>query len=297
MIKGGDIFLERAKRLGRAANLPPFVIGAVIVGIGTSLPELVSSLFAVFEGAGEIVAANVVGSNIANILLVVGLSAVASKGGALRVAKDLINLDIPLTLCVSILFYFVIQDGIITFGEGVFLVVAAVVFISYNLFHREDETREIMEDKPKIGAMDFILLIVGGACLIGGAKFVIESVIGLSIELNIATGIISLLAVSVGTSLPELLVSIKAARSGDSSIALGNIFGSNAFNVLAVAGIPALIDNLTLDQATMEIGVPFFLAATLLFIVSGISRNIYKWEGLLALILYGFFSAKLFNLL
>ncbi len=139
------------------------------------------------------------------------------------------------------------------------------------------------------------MLLGGIAGVAVGVKYLIEALIHLSQILNITTGIITITAVAIGTSLPELFVSIKAALQKKSEIALGNIFGSNIFNAMVVVGFPALFKSLTLDAQTFSIGVPTMALASLLFIISGISRRIHRWEGAFYLALYILFVAKLFN--
>jgi cation:H+ antiporter len=131
--------------------------------------------------------------------------------------------------------------------------------------------------------------------LVLGAKYLIDALIAISAMLNIGTGVIAITAVAIGTSLPELLVSAKAALQKKSEVALGNIFGSNIFNALVVTGIPGLFGTLHLSNETYYIGVPMLVISTLLFIISGISRRIHMWEGTFFLILYILFMAKLFN--
>lgn len=311
IVKGADWLLKSAEKIGLAAGLSPFVIGVTIVGLGTSFPELVSSLIAMLEGATEIVTANAVGSNIANIFLVVGLSAVVSK--KLSVTKSLINIDLPLLAMSTVLFLGVAWDREITLVESILLLVGYFTYFLYTIFHKDDESDEDTRSRkvrkpthvgkknkkvarPKLVTMDFILLIVGIIGLVIGAKYLIDSVINLSQILGIGTGVIAITAVAFGTSLPELLVSIKAALNKKSEIALGNIFGSNVFNILVVTGIPGLIGTLYIDEKTFLIGIPTLIAATFLFIISGISRKIYKWEGIFFILLYVLFMGKLFNL-
>ena len=318
MVKGADWFLESAERIGLAFGLSPFIVGVTIVGIGTSFPEVVSSMFAVFAGATEIVPANAIGSNIANILLVVGASAII--GRRLSVTKSLIDLDLPLLAASTILLLGMVSDGKITIYESVLLLAAYGVYLAYTLFHDakgdtlpDEETlpsraerrhhvtqkpKKLKKKKrPKVAGKDLFFLVVGAAGLILGAKYLIDSVVNISEIIQIGAGVISLAAVSVGTSLPELLVSIKAAWANKSEVALGNIFGSNIFNLLAVIGIPGLFATLHLDEQTMFLGVPVLIAATFLFIISGISRRIHMWEGGMYVIFYVFFIGKLFGLI
>ncbi|VAW14844.1 Inner membrane protein YrbG, predicted calcium/sodium:proton antiporter, partial [hydrothermal vent metagenome] len=149
--------------------------------------------------------------------------------------------------------------------------------------------------KPFFLFKDYIMLALGAFTLFLGAKYLIESVIIISKEVGIATGVISITAVAIGTSLPELLVSIRAVLKKKYETAVGNILGSNAFNALMVVGIPGIASSLVLDDKTLLIGVPVMALATLLFIISGISRTIYNWEGMMFLVVYVFFIVKLLS--
>lgn len=318
LVKGADWLLESSEKIGLAAGLSPFVIGVTIVAVGTSFPELVSSLFAVFRGAPEIVAANAIGSNIANILLIVGFSAVLAR--KLVVSKSLINIDLPLLATSTVLLLAIVWDRHISIGESILLLAGYGIYVAYTILHNEKDDTDGIENpseellsknikgehsavsgeeiaaRPRTNFRDFVFLGLGIAGLVFGAKYLIDSVIALSAILNIGSGVIAITAVALGTSLPELLVSAKAALQKKSEVALGNIFGSNVFNALVVIGLPGLFGALSLDQQTFAVGVPVMVMATLLFVISGISRKIYIWEGSFFLLLYVLFLAKLFNL-
>lgn len=306
LVKGADWLLVSAEKIGLALGLSPFIVGVVIVGAGTSFPELISSLVASLQGATEIVAANAIGSNIANILLVVGVSAVL--GRRLVVTKDLIDLDLPLLAISTVLFLGVAWDGRVSFVEALMLLAGYGVYLAYSIIHKEEvehekklpsratRRHEKAQKKPGVSVADYIWLAVGATALVIGAKYLVDAVIELSEIFNIATGVISLVAVALGTSLPELLVSAKAALARKSEVALGNIFGSNVFNILVVVGIPGLFNELSLDASTLSIGLPAMALATLLFIISGISRRIHIWEGLFYLLFYTLFVGKIFTL-
>ena len=318
VVKGADWFLDSAEKIGVAAGLSSFVIGVVIVGLGTSLPELVSAIAAVLQGASELVAANVVGSNIANILLIVGLA--AAVGGKLAVSKNLIDLDIPLLTIATAFGVFVMYDGIVMSTEALFLLASFLVFLVYST--RNGGTIDDSEDiqqlfsferrRPKIGitnvgddpkikmtekvtVRDFVWLFVGLVALVGGGRYLVESVVQTSMILNIGVGVISLVAVAVGTSLPELAVSMKAALQAKHEVALGNIFGSNVFNILLVLGLPGLFAPLVVDDATLGLGLSVMVVATVFFIISGMSKRIHSYEGALYILVYGFFLGKLFG--
>lgn len=321
LVKGADWLLESAEKIGLSLGLSPFIVGVTIVGVGTSFPELISSIAAVFEGVTEIVPANAIGSNIANILLIIGISAIIGK--RLMVNKSLIDLDLPLLAVSTVLLLGVAWDGQINIFESLILLFAYITYLLYTVLHKEDDDGNLISEidldimpsradrrkhlaKPKkrakqpsrlkITYKEFVWLAVGIVGLVVGAKYLIDSVIQLSTILNIGTGVIAITAVAFGTSLPELLVSAKAAMSHRSELAIGNIFGSNIFNSLVVIGLPGLITTLNLDRPTLAIGVPTMALATLLFVISGISRRIYIWEGVLYILVYLLFVAKLFDL-
>jgi len=316
LVKGADWFLESAEKIGLALGLSPFIVGVTIVAMGTSFPELFSSLIASFRGVTEIVVANALGSNIANILLVIGVSAILAK--KLTASKSLIDLDAPLLAIATVLVLGVLADKKVVFIESLILIIAYFIYLAYTLIHREDQEKskdkkflpsrierkkhilsfsfKKSSEKIKIKSKDILFLILGCLGLFFGAKYLIDSIIELSSLLNIAAGVISITAVALGTSLPELVVSAKAALKGKPELALGNIFGSNIFNILLVIGIPGLFNILVLDQQTFILGLPALGLVTFLFIISVISQRIHAWEGAMYLLLYVFFVIKLFGL-
>jgi len=259
------------------------------------LPELMTSIFAVFMGQPEIVIANVIGSNIANIFLVVGLSAIFAK--VLTVQKSLVDLDAPLLISTTALFIFVMIDGVVVAWEGILLLSAFITYLLYIIYSRKEETdKPQTKEDEKISPKVVALLLLGGVGLPIGSYFTINSVIEIASALNIAPSLVAIIAVAIGTSLPELIVSVRAAMANKCEIALGNIFGSNVFNILLVAGIPSLIRPLPIDNLTFSLGLPFLAVATLLFVVSSISKKIHIWEGMIYLLIYILFVIKLIGL-
>lgn len=298
MVKGADWLISSAEKIGLALGLSPFIVGVTIVGVGTSLPELISSGVAAWQGLSEVVAANAVGSNIANIFLIIGFAAVL--GRKLFVSKDLIDIDLPLLAISTALLLGVLWDREVTLGESLLLLVSYGIYFSYTIFHKEagiieKETKKSTSRRPSLVWQDILMLGAGLMGLIFGAKYLIAALVNLSAILNIGAGVIAITAVALGTSLPELLVSAKAAISNKPEVALGNIFGSNVFNALVVVGLPGLFWRLNVDEQTFLIGLPTMAMATLLFVISGISRRIYVWEGSFYLALYILFTAKLFG--
>lgn len=318
LVKGADWLLESSEKIAISLRISPFIIGITLVAIGTSFPELASAITAALKGAGEIVTANVIGANITNILLIVGLSAVFAR--TLIVKRSLIDLDAPLLATTTVLFIFIMWDRKIIFGEGILLLLAFVIYLLYTIFQRREEVitpelreilagegvkiqvlpsrverrrKEIKEKPSKLNFKVFLFLILGIAGLVVGANYAIESIVKISELLKISTALIAITAMSWGTTLPELLVSVRAALKKKYEICLGNIFGSNVFNVLVVVGIPALIKPLAIADLTFSIGLPFLVVATLFFIISGISRRIHIWEGAMYLLIYILFIVKL----
>lgn len=317
LVKSADWFVESAEKIGLAFKISPFIIGVTIVAIGTSFPELASSTVAAIKGETEIVAANAIGSSIANILLIIGLTAIIAR--TLVVKRSLIDLDAPLLGATTALFIFISWDKRIVFGEGILLILAFLVYLLYTIFQRrqlEEETPEIIEVLPsrverrekeakielkpkkpeKLNFKVFLFLILGVIGLIVGANYVINSMVKVSEIFKISSSLVAITALAVGTSLPELVVSIKAAVQKKYEIALGNIFGSNVFNILLVVGVPALIRQLAVDKLTFIVGLPTLAVATLLFIISGITRKIHMWEGAMYLLIYILFIVKLIGL-
>jgi cation:H+ antiporter len=293
LIKGADWLLASSEKISLAFGLSPFIVGVTVVAAGTSFPELISSLVAVFKGVPEFVVANAVGSNIANTLLIVGICAIVAK--RLTVTKDLIDLDLPLLSLATALFFVLAFDGKIEFFESVFLLIAYLIYLGFSLIYKDDLEQE-QPPKSKINYRDILILIGGVIGLAIGSKYLIDSVIELSSILNIAPAVIAISAVALGTSAPELIVSIKAAFRRQSEMALGNIFGSNVFNLLAVVGIPGLFSTLIIDEKTFSLGITVLIISTILFVISGISRRIHMQEGAMMLLIYAVFIAKLFNL-
>ncbi len=324
LVKAADFFTESSEEIGLSLKISPFMIGIAIVSIGTSLPELATSVIAALQGQTEIAAANAVGSNIANIFLVVGLASVVA--GKLKVKRSLINLDLPLLATTTTILVFILSDKQVTFIEGLILLFTYLIYFFYIissnkerdiLEHRETEEekrdkrkftfpptkasrnrflKKLWSYKPKVELGVFVTLIVSAIFIYIGAKYTVESLIEIAKSLDIETGVIAMSAVAIGTSVPVLVVSIRAAMKRKYEIALGNVFGSNIFNSLVVVGVPAMLGTLVVDDKTFYIGVPFLIAATLLYLFSGISKKIYNWEGLMYLVLYVLFLLKIFGI-
>lgn len=294
LVKSSDIFVGSAEKAGATIGLPPFVIGALIVGVGTSLPEVVTSAVSVINGASEIVTGNVVGSNVTNILLALGVAAVIRKEFTIK--KNIHSQDMPLFLATALLLYFMVADGTFTFGETLFSLGALIAFIVYSLKQRTDEEEDDLE---KAKALDWILLIGAPVGIFFGAKYTVSAVIEIATIIDIGKEVIAVTAVALGTSLPEVMVSVAAARRGNAEMVLGNIVGSNIFNTFAALGIPALFGTLLIPTTSLvaTFALPLSLGATLLLILITLDKKVTRAEGVFLLVLYGYFIGHLYGVM
>jgi cation:H+ antiporter len=292
LVKSADFFTDSARKIGLSLGLSDFIVGATIVAIGTSAPELVTSVLAVLQGVATFPIDNIIGSNIANCLLIGGICAITAK--TLKAEKILLDVDLPFFFISTALFILFIIDGKFTASEGVISLILLGIFVVYtSVGDRKAEKK----DRPKLTAKTILIMILGAVGIYFSAKFTVQYVQEIAEILNIESAIVTIIVVGIGTSLPELVVSIRSVIAGNHSVALGNIFGSNVFNVLAVAGIPSLITSLEVSNTTMTIGIPFLIITTLSFIFVTSDDKIKNWEGLALLVVYITFLGKITGLL
>ena len=304
LLVSAHYFTTAAERIGLHLKISPFVIGVTIIALGTSLPETATSIIAVLEGHSEIVVGNVVGSNIANILFVLAITAIVGKH--LHVNKDLINIDLPILFGSTVFMFITTLDGKFTYIDGTLCLIALGTYITYNIMsHRniaEEEMKEIskkkrQEKEEKFPVKYVGILFVSAFFLYFGADFTIDSVVQLGIIFNIGTEVIALSAVAIGTSLPELAVSVMAAFKGKADLALGNVTGSNIFNALGVMGIPAFFGDLTIPAEIISFTIPAMILITVLYIFITMDKQVTKWEGITLLLLYVAFMGKTFGII
>ncbi|MAH32827.1 conjugal transfer protein TraR [archaeon] len=300
LIKASDYFTDSAEKIGIFFGLPAFIAGVTIVAVGTSLPELISSIFAVLRNSSEIVVGNVIGSNITNIFLILGIIAILSK--KLKIAYELIHVDLPLLVGSAFLLAITIWDGIFSLGEAFLCIAGFLIYLNYTLNsekrHKDKEIKKEMKGLKieKLGFKVWAILVISAFFIFLGAKYTIESVIELSEILNVGKEIIALTAVALGTSLPELTVSVAAIRKGKPEIAVGNVLGSNIFNSFLVMGIPALFGTLIIPNNILIFALPIMIIATLLFFFITQEKEITRWEGWLLVLFYVFFVGKIVGL-
>jgi len=291
LVRGADMFIVGARHIGLYAGMSSFATGVLIVGLGTSLPEFASSVAAALAGSTQIVIANVVGSNITNILLIGGL--LAALGGNIIIGKDLIKSELPIFFIATAHFTAVIFDGYVDRLEALLLLGTFFAYLWY-LFVESGEKKEQKTRKRMPLDLTYIAYALFGILgVLVGAHFAVAMTVNIATALAVPVGLVTIAALAIGTSLPELVVALNAYRAGDTEMAIGNIFGSNAFNILVVISIPALISPLEAGEIIMELALPIFIAASAIFFVNGLSRQIMRWEGFMMLLFFVFFLVKL----
>jgi cation:H+ antiporter len=296
LVKSSDYFSDAAERIGIFFGFSPLIVGIVILALGTSLPEIASSLFAVLSNSSEIVAGNVVGSNVTNILLVIGITALIVKNNR-RVNYSSLRTDLVLLAASSLLLAGTFVDGVFNFYEGVMFLIFFALIIYYFIKIRKEKVKpdNKIKKRKKTPIKSIFIIFLSIFFIYFGAEYVIKSITELSFMLGIGKDIIAASVVALGTSLPELAVSLSALKRNKFDMAIGNIIGSNIFNTLAVMAVPALFVPLTVSSQIIEFALPMMLIATLIFFFIAWNRKIKKYEGIILVLLYIFFILKLFN--
>ena len=248
LIKGADIFVDGASDTARRFRVPKMLIGLTIVSFGTSAPELAVSIQSILSGKGDILLGNVVGSNVLNILLILG---VASLVGTLRVNTATVKKEIPVLVLITLAFAALLSDKIFGLAENVFtrqdgvvLLLFFCIFIYYliGMARKKDTNEEENKDeKPVKLAKALLMIVIGLFGIVLGSDFVVKGASEIAATFGVSQRIISLTIVALGTSLPELVTSVIATKKGEYDIAIGNIVGSNIFNIGIVAGLPVAI--------------------------------------------------------
>ncbi|QOY53308.1 calcium/sodium antiporter [Candidatus Sulfurimonas baltica] len=285
LIYGADFIIKESERIALHFNISHFVIGATLIAFGTSLPEMAASMMASSAGKSDMAVANVVGSVIFNITLVLGLVFFIAK--KMSPARNLFAQDSAWVVIPVVLFFIMIQDGIISRFDGLLYL---LVMVSYLIFlfsdSKEDLESGIDEElaKEKFNwNKTIILLTIGFVLTIGGANFVIESGTSIARDFGISEWIIGLFLIALGTSLPELVVSLVAIKKGNAEMSIGNIIGSNVANFSMVIGGASLLNPLIIDLASTEFDM-FIMAAASLTLVFILANKLYNKAGAIFLL-------------
>lgn len=297
LIFGANMLVDNASALAKRYNIPNIVIGLTIVAFGTSAPEMVVNVFAALEKNPDIVLGNILGSNIFNVGIILGISAIIYP---LVVKKTTTWIEVPLALLAGVVVFVLGSDqlidkegsSVITRSDGILLLLFFMIFLAYNymLMKKGDYSEET--DVKNITPLKASLLVLAGiVLLIAGGRMIVYSAVQVASLLGISERIIALTIVSAGTSLPELATSVVAARKKNTDIAVGNIVGSNIFNIFFILGTSAVIYPVTIhSSALVDMVMNIFLSGLIFFFIfTGKGRKLDKWEGLLLVFLYALY--------
>ena len=301
LIKGADFFVDGASGIATNFKVSKMLIGLTIVSFGTSAPEFAVSIKSLLSGSGDIVLGNVIGSNILNILLILGVSALFHS---LTVKNNTVKKELPITLMITTAFAVLLSDSIFdkgvqnvfTRGDGIVLILLFGVFMYYLISMTRNK---IVEDQEETLSMKKAILftIVGLIGIILGSNFVVDSATYIAKALGVTERMIALTIIALGTSLPELVTSVAATRKGEYDIAIGNVVGSNIFNIGIVIGVPtALLGGIGVITFSYIDLIVMMLAAVLLFMFSFNDYKISKREGIIFLIVFAvYYSYVIFG--
>lgn len=286
LIYGADFVIKESERIALHFNISHYVIGATLIAFGTSLPEMAASMMAAYAGKSEMAVANVVGSVIFNITLVLGVVFFISKKMVPK--RDLFSLDSAWIVIPVVIFFIMIQDGEISRTDGILYLLLMLSYLIF-LFGSSKETLESDIDEELVGekfnwGLTIVLLLVGFVLTIGGANFVVESGTNIARSFGISEWIIGLFLIALGTSLPELVVSIVAIKKGNAEMSIGNIIGSNVANFSMVLGSASLVSPLIVDLVATKFDL-FIMAAASIALVFILANKLYNRAGAIFLLI------------
>ncbi len=297
-----DLFVAGASGLARSFGVPPLIIGLTIVAFGTSAPEILVSTLAAWQGNSGIAIGNAVGSSIANIALVLGITALVVP---LKVRSETLKRELPLMLLVILVVLAMILNGALSRFDAIVLLIGMVCMVAWTVHlgrnaPADDPLSAADMPDPMPGKHTRRLLIFGLLLLLGSSRLMVWGAVGLAEAFGISDLVIGLSIVAIGTSLPELAASIVAARKGEHDIAIGNVVGSNMFNLLAVLGIVGIIEPGKFDSAVLTRDFPMMIGLTIaLYLMARGFRNpgfgrIMRWEGFVLVVIFIAYQAWIF---
>ena len=295
MLWGADRLTDGAVGIATRLNIPQIVIGLTIVAMGTSMPEFCVSLVSALKGTADLAVGNVVGSNVFNALLIVGVTALVAP---MTILRQTVRKDIPFALVASMLLVLMCLDGTLSRIDALVLLALFGFFMYVTLqagLSAKKADKQAASDEPSQAASDeaaeaqapmswlraSMFIIIGLGCLIGGSNLFVGGATAVATELGISDAVVGLTVVAMGTSLPELATSVVAARKGNSGIAIGNALGSNVFNILLILGLTGAITPLTLQGITTLDLTMLVVSMMLLWLFSFTKLTIERWEGAL----------------
>ena len=285
LIKGSDFFVDGASSVASLLKIPTIIVGLTIVAFGTSAPEAAVSITSSWTGSNAMAVGNVIGSNLFNMLMVIGIAALLSN---LLMEKSVLEKDLPFLVGITVLWaVFIVIGWNISQIEGIILLVILLAYIIYLVRSaRKSKDADVVE-KPKLSLpKSIIFILVGIAGIVLGGDLVVNSASDIAIALGMSEALVGLTIVAIGTSLPELVTSITALKKGENQLVIGNVIGSNIFNILFVLGASSAISAIPLDSSLL-IDVLFMVAVTILCYIFGKTQDKYdKKEGIILIALF-----------
>ncbi|MBQ4223812.1 MAG: calcium/sodium antiporter [Prevotella sp.] len=276
---GADRLTDGAVAVAQRLRIPEMVIGLTIVGLGTSMPELCISLVSALKGTSDLAVGNVVGSNIFNTLLIVGVAAMVAP---ITILRSTVWKDMPWSMLAGVLLAVLCFDGCVSRLDALILFAIFLIFMGYTLYQAKKGKAEMSAEEARSARTPLAaagLIILGLACLVVGSNVFVDAATRVARALNVSDAVIGLTIVAGGTSLPELATSVVAARKGQSAIAIGNVIGSNVFNVLLIIGLTGLICPMELQGITLIDYAVMTLGMAMLWCFSYTRLLVERWEG------------------
>ena len=285
LIKGSDFFVDGSSNIASILKIPTLIVGLTIVAFGTSAPEAAVSITSSLSGNNALAVSNVIGSNLFNMMLIIGLCALLRE---LKIGRDVLNKNLPfLVVITAILSGFIIIGWSISRVEGIILFLLIIGYVSYLVYSAKKTKEAQIVEKPKMGLLRSIIYIIGGmAGIIIGADFVVDSASYIAIAFGMSETLVGLTIVAIGTSLPELVTSLTALKKEENQLIIGNVIGSNIFNILFVLGASSIISPITINP-NMIVDIALMLGVTILFFIFGKTQDKYdKKEGFILVALF-----------
>lgn len=273
---GADRLTEGASALARRMNVPEIIIGLTIVAAGTSAPELFVSLVSALKGTPDLAVGNVVGSNTMNAMLIVGCAAMVAP---MTISRSTVKKDIPFSVGASVLLILLAVDSFLGRVDGIILLLGFAVFMAYTLMQAKTGSTDEVQAETSPVWKNIVYLVGGLLGLVLGSNLFVDSASSVAYALDISEGVVGLTVVAGGTSLPELATSVVAARKGQSAIAIGNVIGSNVFNVLLILGLTATISPMEIEGITTIDMVVMLISVALVWMFSFTRYTVERWEG------------------
>ena len=288
LIKGADLFVDGASSVAAKLKVPSLIIGLTVVSLGTSMPEAAVSISASLSGDNGISLGNVIGSNIFNLLMVVGVSSAILP---IATDRDILKRDVPINIGITVLLGIMLFDGNLSRVDALILLLILAAYMFLLIKSALKNRVEAEETKVLSWVKSILFVIIGVAAIIGGGQLVVNSAKTIAMALGMSETLVGLTVVAIGTSLPELVTSTVAAKKGNSGIAMGNVIGSNIFNILFILGMAGIIKPMTADAAFfIDTGI-LLAASALMLLFAYTKRKTNRVEGIISVMLYIAYTA------